>query len=116
MAKELREHGGWQVKMILQLDAYSVFSAVTALNVKAPADCSLYAHVQYLRQLLDEGVLDQIWWVDTRDMCADALTKGGVERDAMHDIMNGVWKIMKNIHAWRSAFALRSKEEASLVE
>ena len=38
--------------MILALDAYSVFAAVTANTVKVPADSSLFAHIQYLRELI----------------------------------------------------------------
>ena len=53
----------------------SVFAAVTAVFVKTPAEKSLLCHVQFLRELLDRGVLAAIVWLDTRDMLADGLTK-----------------------------------------
>ena len=88
--------------MILALDAYSVFSATTAVNVKTPADSSLLAHLQYLRELLDRDVLSEIWWCDTRDMLADGLTKGQVHRDALQDAMRGTIKLTQAIHSWKT--------------
>ena len=83
VARELREHGGWAVKIVLAIDAYSVYAAVTAQMVKTPAEESLISHVQFLRELLDKGILDYISWLDTRDMIDDGLTKGQVDRVAV---------------------------------
>ena len=66
----------------LYVDAKSVFAVVTATFAKTPAEKSLLCHVQYLRELLDKDVLQQIVWIDTRDMYADGLTKGAVQRTA----------------------------------
>ena len=52
----------------------SVSAAVTAVFIKTPAEKSLLCHVQFLRELLDHGVLAAIVWLDTRDMLADGLT------------------------------------------
>ena len=57
-ARQLRETGGWRVSMILGIDAMSVFAAVTASQLKIPAEKGLWSHVQYLRELLDTGVLN----------------------------------------------------------
>ena len=35
-----------------------------------------------MRELLDTKVLEALVWLDTRDMVADGLTKGSVDRDA----------------------------------
>ena len=43
----------------------------------------------YLRELLDYGVLEALVWLDTRDMTSDGLTKGAVDRKALHDLMEG---------------------------
>ena len=56
----------------------SVFAAVSAVFIKTPAEKSLLCHVQFLRELLDYGVLAAIVWLDTRDMLSDGLTKGSV--------------------------------------
>ena len=52
-AKTLRETGGWNVKLILYVDAMSVYAAVTATFTKIPAEKSLLPHISYIRELLD---------------------------------------------------------------
>ena len=84
-----REHGGWAIPSALYLDALSVVAAVTATFVKIPADNGVLVHCLYLRELLDHYVLDALIWLDTRDMTSDGLTKGAVERTALHDLMSG---------------------------
>ena len=54
-----------------------------------PVDQSVLIHCLYIRQLLTDGVLSALAWVDTRDMHADGLTKGSVDRKGIHDIMTG---------------------------
>ena len=53
----------------------SVFAAVTAVFIKTLAEKSLPCHIQFLRELLDDGVLAAIVWLDTRGMWSDGLTK-----------------------------------------
>ena len=88
-ARQLRERGGWATRIILAVDAMSIFAAITATQIKIPADSSLLSHLQYLRELLDHQVLNAFWWVDTRDMLADGLTKGAIDRAALHLAMGG---------------------------
>ena len=101
-ACRLRELGGWDVKLCLYLDALSVYAAVTATFVKIPAEKSLLSHVQYLRELQDTKVLEALIWIDTRDMVADGLTKGAVDREALHHCMSGLWKISHEAKLWKS--------------
>ena len=91
--RTLRETGGWSVKICLYVDALSVFAAVTATFLKIPAEKSLLSHVQYLREILEIKVMEAILWIDTRDMIADGLTKGAVDRVALHGAMAGTWTI-----------------------
>ena len=85
-ARQRRDHMGF-VPMTLAVDAKSVYAAVTASFLKTPAEKSLLSQVQYIRELLDSFVLRSIIWADTRDMQADGLTKGAVDRQALHDLM-----------------------------
>ena len=78
----------------------SVFAAVTATFVKIPAEKSLLSHVQYLRELLDTKVLEALIWIDTRDMIADGMTKGAVDREAIHQCMRGVWQLQHAARVW----------------
>ena len=87
--KQLLQNGGYQVPMILYLDALGVYASVTQSFQKTPADQSVLIHCLYIRQLLTDGVLSALGWVDTRDMHADGLTKGSVDRKSLHDVMNG---------------------------
>ncbi len=45
-----------------------------------PQECSLKLHLLSLRDRLASGTVRRFFWCDTRDMLADGLTKGGVER------------------------------------
>ena len=86
--------------MALYVDAQSVFVAITSTYIKIPADNGVLSHIQYARELLDTRVLQWLFWVDTRDMCADGLTKGSISREAIHDIMEGQLNLLKGTQGW----------------
>ena len=45
-----------------------------------------------MRELLDRQRLRKLWWIDTRDMCADGLNKGSIDRKAIIDVIqHNVW-------------------------
>ena len=101
IARQLRETGGWKVQLVLAIDAMSVFAGVTASAVKIPAEKALWAHVQYMRELLDTGVIKHLVWFDTRDMIADGLTKGAVNRLALHHMMEGHLTLAHLFKSWK---------------
>ena len=82
---------------------------MTATFVKIPAEKSLLSHVQYLRELLDTKLLDALIWIDTRDMVADGLTKGAVERAAIHACMNGKWDVIHEAKVWKASKQMRPR-------
>ena len=100
-AKLLRERGRFAVPCVLYIDALSVYASATATYIKAPAEKGLLSHVQYLRELMDNRVLDALAWQDTRDMAADGLTKGSVERTLLHKLMNGELTFQHAPKVWR---------------
>ena len=100
-ARALRESGNWHAQVVVCVDAMSVYAAITATCIKIPAEKSLWTHVQYIRELLDKGILKFLVWLDTRDMHADGLTKGAVDRAAIQAIMNGTVNFTKELKAWR---------------
>ena len=75
----------------------SVYAAVTASQIKIPADSSLLCYLQYLRELLDLALA----WVDTRDMLADGMTKGSIDRVDIHDCMQGKFRNSREMKIWR---------------
>ena len=85
----MRENGRYDVPMVLYIDALSVYAAIPATFIKTPAEQSVLCHLQYVRELLDHDVLRALIWTDTRDMLGDGLTKGSIDRAALHDVMNG---------------------------
>ena len=53
-------------------------------------------HLLKFREWLDLGIVRALWWCDTEDMIADAMTKGSVDRDAVLKLCNeGVWTVSK---------------------
>ena len=110
-ARELRESGGWRSEIVLGIDAMSVFAATTATQLKIPAEKGLWSHVQYLRELLDMNVLSALWWIDTRDMHADGLTKGSVDRKALQDFMRGQCALKHELKEWRPKMLARRPPE-----
>ena len=90
------------VPLVVIVDAESVYSAVTAQQVKPPAERSLLIHLQWIRELLDRKVLHTLAWCDTRDMVSDALTKGSVDRTCVHAVMDGRLVIGFPAKTWSS--------------
>ena len=115
-ARRLREEGGWAVQIILAIDAYIVFAAVTAQMVKTPAEESLISHVQYLRELLDKGVIEYISWLDTRDMVADGLTKGAIDRKDIRATMDGRGTVNQKASNWRSTTAVLNRNKLKIAQ
>ena len=113
-ARTLREEGGWALEVDLALDAYSVFAAVSATQVKIPAEKALLSHVQYLRELLDRKILTRMLWFDTRDMWSDGLTKGAVEREPLHEVMSGKARLLHPHKEWSSKVATTKFASAHL--
>ena len=95
-AREQRNRGQFEVPLVLYIDAMSVFAAVSATFIKTPAEKSLLCHVQFLREMLDDGVIAALVWLNTRDMTGDGMTKGAVSRDALLRLMDGY---LKQVHA-----------------
>ncbi len=71
----------------------SVYAAITAQHIKIPAEQSLLGHLQFVSELLDKGVVNELGCSDTRDMIADGLTKGVIERNALQSCMEGSFVI-----------------------
>ena len=92
------------------IDAASVFEAIVADPVKVPAEKSLFLHLLWVRELLSRGQLCGWSWIDTRDMIADGLTKGSVERAALHALMSGKFYRQHAAKLWSPAHATRVRE------
>ena len=97
--------------MVLYIDALSVYAAIIATFIKTPADQSVLCHLQYIRELLDHDVLRALVWLDTRDMIADGMTKGSIDRFELHQAMEGIVGASQECKIWRPKhFAIKNGE------
>ena len=83
------ENGRLYPPIDIFVDARSVSDAISASDVCTPQEAPLRLHLIAVRDRLTRGLIRSISWTDTRDMVADALTKGGVDRALIMQVMNG---------------------------
>jgi hypothetical protein len=114
-ARGQRLNGTLKIPQVLYIDAMSVYAAVTAAFIKTPAEKSLLCHVQFLRELLDHGVLAAIVWLDTRDMYSDGLTKGAVSRDALLQLLEGYCVFKQQPKGWAPKILLSGDASTELA-
>ena len=99
----MRDKGTFGPRVHLCTDNYGLYSATTKEEPSPGVDASMVYHVQALRQLLDDKLLESITWIDNRDMLADGLTKGKVKRDAINiALQTGSWNIQHPAETWTS--------------
>ena len=92
----LARHAGRQrsIEHDACVDAKAVFDGITAQCPRTPADKPLFLHALAMREFLEAGWVDRLWWIDTRDMVADGLNKGGLPRDPILTMCEqGIWKL-----------------------
>jgi hypothetical protein len=87
--RQIHLTGQYACPLIVAIDAYSIFSAIAMDHLKIPAEKSLLVQLQWLKEQLLTKKLKALVWLDTRDMCSDGLTKGSIDREALHNIMSG---------------------------
>ena len=93
------------------VDAKAVWDGVTAECPKTPADKPLFLHALAMREYLESGWVDRLWWADTQAMLADGVTKGSVEREALIAVCErGIWAIVGEAPVYKQ---LRNTDSAS---
>ena len=69
-------------------------------------------HLLKFREWLDLGVVRALWWCDTDDMVADAMTKGSVDREAVLKLCNdGAWIVSKAPARFSAAQKIAQSQE-----
>ena len=90
---KLHERGEHAVRMTAVIDAKSVLESVKVKEVKVPTDQAVYIHVLRLKELC-RTQLSSLVWIDTRDMIADGLNKGSVERGPLQQLLRDAqWRV-----------------------
>ena len=88
MLQSLMESGSMPVPLEIVTDNQVLFSSVSAERLNVPTEPHLLYLLRALRDRIDSGTVKALWWIDTRDMISDALTKGGLNRQPLLDL----WK------------------------
>ena len=94
-------------------DSYSIFSYLAAAHLKLPAEKSTFYHLAFLREKLESGLIHAYNWVDTRDMVADGLTKGSIDRGALSAIMDGRYDLEHAVHEYQEPSSSRAPAASS---
>ena len=78
---EKQETGNLSVDLETVSDNKGFVTAVSAVEIKPPAEPHLLFLLLAFRNRINEGMIRLLWWIDTRDMISDCLTKGGLNRE-----------------------------------
>ena len=70
------------------VDAQAVYDAISASDACVLAECSLKLYLVSVRDRMSHGLVRRPHWVDTRDMLADGLAKGGIDRFLLLAVSN----------------------------
>ena len=71
----MEDQGAYHHPLDACLDAKSVFDSIVAADLKAPAEASLMPILGQMREHLHYKRIRYLFWIDTRDMLADGMTK-----------------------------------------
>jgi len=92
---KMQDLGRYALPIDVYIDAKAVYDAIAAEVTKPPVDRQMLAPTLAVKEALQRGQLKNLTWIDTRDMLADGLTKGSVDREALIDCgSQNVWKLI----------------------
>ena len=92
--QKVYEEGRMRFPMELIIDAKAVFDSITVKDYSSPAESTLVNHLHSVREQLRDGRICRLWWIDTRDMVADGMNKGGLPRDPILSLCEkGQWML-----------------------
>jgi hypothetical protein len=92
--QEAEDKGELLLPIEICTDCRSIFDSLSATETKVPTESSLVLILNSVKQLMQAHVVKYLSWINTHDMLADGLTKGGVSRKALFELSDtGVWKL-----------------------
>ena len=96
-----QEAGQYSLPMHAVTDGKSVFDASSNPRGARTTEEHLLIHVLKLREFLKRKIVKSLWWADTRDMVADGLTKGSLDRNAILDLSeHGRWNVVHKAESY----------------
>jgi hypothetical protein len=76
------------------VDAMSLIAALQATKLATLTERSFAIHLLWLKERLAAGLPRSMVWCDTRDMLADGLTKGSIDRTQIRLAAQGQYKLV----------------------
>ncbi len=70
-----------------------MFSTLRNADLVRPTDESLCVYVSALREDMSSGRIRRLYWINTKEMLADGLTKGTIPRDGLLEASAGNWTV-----------------------
>ena len=111
-ARDLELQGGGVIPLEACTDARSLYDTLQAQEPKAPTEVSMVFDLMALRESLECRRLSKLWWVDTRDMLADGLTKGIINRSSLLTACTeGKWDVMHPCIWYQAVFRSLASDE-----
>jgi hypothetical protein len=81
------------------VDAMSLIRALAASSIKVPQEKSFLLNLLWIADHIRTGLLKSLSWSDTRDMIADGLTKGSIDRALLHRACDGYRTLAHDIES-----------------
>ena len=78
--------------------------------VRPPSENSMAGHLWWLADQLRTKQIADLLWCDTRDMRADPMTKGTIERDLITSVMNGQFAYKHAVMRFSTELTKRKQE------
>ena len=95
--KQLVEEARLVFKIDGYVDAMSLIKALSAASIKVPQEKSFLLNFLWIAEHIRTRLLQTLPWSDTRDMIADGLTKGSIDRALLHKACDGYRKLIHNV-------------------
>ena len=92
--QEAEDKGELLLPIEVCTDCRSIYDSLSATETKTPTESSLVLILNSVKQLMQAHVVKYLTWINTHDMIADGMTKGGVSRRALFALSaTGIWKL-----------------------
>eukprot|EP00972_Heterocapsa_arctica_P007894 1150295-Heterocapsa_arctica.AAC.1 len=79
----------------------SVYQAIKASEIKVPTEANLLYPFKAIREHMDAQRINRSYWIDTRDMLCDGLTKGSIYRKPLlQSFATGAWRLECELKCW----------------
>ena len=106
---QFEEHGNLPVDIEICVDARGVYDSLVNEQTRC-SEGGLVMTLLSLKENIRKGIVKRVWWVDTRDMLADGLTKGLCSRRAILQLCRtGQWVLQHPCLSYQHPLVAKSE-------